>query len=120
MNSTKRARHLRKEMTEAEKKVWQFLKAKKFCGLKFRRQEPIGKYIVDFVCYLPRIIIEIDGGQHASEILEQDKIRDSWLESQSFRVLRFWNNEVMENCEGVMEVVFRALPQPLPQGEGKN
>ncbi len=81
MKSVAIAKKLRKEMTEAEKLVWYYLKAKNFFGLKFRRQEPIGKYIVDFVCYDKKLIIEIDGGQHAEVTRVKDKLRDGWLES---------------------------------------
>lgn len=96
-------------MTEAEKQIWYFLQAKNFKGLKFRRQEPIGKYIVDFVCFQKKLIIEIDGGQHGDTIRTSDLVRDKWLKSQGFKVLRFWNNEVMENKDGVVAEVIKYL-----------
>lgn len=93
-------------------------------GIKFRRQEPVGNYIVDFICFDRRIIIEIDGGQHArDENVNKDKERDEWLRNQGFKVLRFWNNDVLNNINGVWEVirkhVFATLPLPLPSREGK-
>jgi very-short-patch-repair endonuclease len=95
---------LRKRLTDAEKALWRHLRAKQLEGFKFRRQEPIGKYIVDFVCYERGIIIEIDGGQHSVE-KEKDNERDRWFEGQGFKVLRFWNNEVLNNTQEVLEVI---------------
>jgi very-short-patch-repair endonuclease len=92
-------------------------------GIKFRRQEPIGNYIVDFVAYDKRIVIELDGGQHAEEEKEKDRRRDEWLNSQGFRVMRFWNNEVLENLEGVLEAIrdnclrHPPLTPPIKGGE---
>ena len=71
-------------------------------GVKFRRQQPIGKYVVDFVSFEKRVVIEVDGGQHSEEV---DKERDQWLNNEGFKVLRFWNNEVLKNTEGVFEVI---------------
>ena len=99
------AKRLRKEMTDAEKIVWYFLQAKNVNHLKFRRQEPIGKYIVDFVCFEKKLIIEIDGGQHA-ENKNRDLERDTWLHTQDFTVLRFWNNEVLENRTAVLDKII--------------
>jgi very-short-patch-repair endonuclease len=73
-------------------------------GLKFRRQQPIGNYIADFVCFERRLVIEVDGGQHASAE-DRDKERDDWFDKQGFRVLRFWNNEVFKNTDGVLEKI---------------
>jgi len=98
------AKNLRKRSTHAEILLWKHLRAKQLEGLKFKRQQPIGNYIVDFVCFKKQIVIEVDGGQHAIE-KDKDKERDRWLEGQGFRVLRFWNNEVVANIEGVLEVV---------------
>jgi len=114
------ARHLRNNPTEAESLLWKHLRAKQVEGLKFRRQQPIDGYIVDFVCLKKRIIIEADGGQH-SEI--NDLRKDRHLKGQGFRVLRFWNNEILTNIEGVIEEVREianqaTLPQPLPSREG--
>ncbi len=91
-------------------------------GCKFRRQEPIGSYIVDFVCQEKQIIIEVDGGQHSVD-QERDSERDNWLEGQGYKVLRFWNNEVLTNTEGILEVIRYNLKHPplcpLPSREGQ-
>lgn len=114
--------NLRKDPTDAEKLLWRHLKSKQFEGLKFRRQQPIGKYIVDFICFEKGIIIEADGGQHAAESAK-DQMRDVWLKDEGFKVLRFWNNDILGNIEGVMESVrlecFPPPLSPLPRGEGK-
>jgi len=99
--STQLARHLRKEMTSAERILWSYLRAKQLNGLKFRRQQPIGDYIVDFVCFEKRLIIEVDGGQHA-ENGDADLRRTQWLNERGYRVIRFWNNEVLNHCSGVL------------------
>jgi len=93
------ARAFRRNLTDAERRLWKHLRAKLFEGLKFRRQEPIGKYIVDFVCYEKSLIIEIDGGQHSKE-RDKDGERERWLRGEGFKVLRFWNHEVLRNVEG--------------------
>ena len=115
------AKALRKESTDTEKLLWKYLRAKRMKGYKFRRQEPIGRYIVDFVCQEKRLIIEVDGSQHSVE-RDRDKRRDNWLEGQGYKVLRFWNNEVLINTEGILEVIRDNLipsPQspPLKGGE---
>ncbi|MGK7344466.1 MAG: endonuclease domain-containing protein [Candidatus Nitrospinota bacterium M3_3B_026] len=103
------ARDLRKEPTEAERRLWRRLRMKQMDGVKFRRQHPIGKYIVDFICLEKRLIVEIDGGQHGKERgREDDKIRDEWFSLRGYKVLRFWNNEVMKNTEGVLETIYKA------------
>ena len=107
--STLRARKLRNNLTEAEKHLWYFLRLKNF-GVKFRRQAVIGKYIVDFVCYEKKLIIEVDGGQHADS--EKDQERDHWLKGQGFEILRFWNNEVLGNREGVLQRIINFLGTP--------
>jgi very-short-patch-repair endonuclease len=89
--STARAKALRSNMTEAERRLW---RAHRFRGTKFKRQAMIGKYIVDFVCFEKNLVIEVDGGQHADN--ETDRLRTRWLENQGFRVLRFWNNDVLK------------------------
>jgi very-short-patch-repair endonuclease len=101
------AKSLRKRQTDAEKLLWWHLRSKQINGLKFRRQEPIGQYIADFVCFEARLIIELDGGQHAGQ-QSQDQERESWFMGQGFRTLRFWNHEVLENIEGVVEVIREA------------
>jgi very-short-patch-repair endonuclease len=111
------AKGLRRNQTEAEVKVWSSLKAKNINGIKFRRQQPIGNYIVDFVSFEAKLIIEIDGGQHnETPAIEKDERRTKWLESQGFQVLRFWNNDVTENPDGVLKTIYEALenrPHPL-------
>jgi len=96
---TNTARLLRNNLTEAEKYLWYELRCSNL-GFKFRRQGIIGRYIVDFVCYERKIVIEVDGGQHMAD--NRDIERDKWLDSQGFKILRFWNNEVFENREGVL------------------
>ncbi len=105
-NLHKIARHLRRNMTHAEWTLWLRLRNKQL-GVKFRRQEPIGRYIVDFVCYEKRLVIEVDGGQHAES--RDDLLRDQWLKENGFTVLRFWNHEVLKNIEGVMQVIIEEL-----------
>jgi len=112
MNSIAKA--LRKNLTDSERKLWRYLRARQLEGLKFRRQEPIGGYIVDFVCFEKHLVIEVDGGQHAQE-KNKDAVRDAWLREQGFRVLRFWDNEVMANTEGVLDSIRENLSyQPSP------
>ena len=116
------ARALRHNPTEAEKLLWRQLRLWQLDGFKFRRQQPLGKYIVDFVCFERKLIIELDGGQHAEQI-EYDLERDGWLQEQSFTVLRFWNHEVLGNIESVKEKIYEKLKEPpslvLPRkGEG--
>jgi len=102
--------------------LWAALRLMKDKDLHFRRQTPIGKYIADFCCHSARMIIEVDGGQHGEEAgLLRDAERTAWLESQGYRVLRFWNNDVLENMTVVTEVILSALdphPNPSPQGGG--
>jgi very-short-patch-repair endonuclease len=105
------AKVLRRNLTDTEKAIWKHLRAKQMEGYKFRRQEPIGSYIVDFVCHEKRIVIEVDGGQHSIE-RQRDHERDQWLKEQGYEVLRFWNNEVLTNIEGVLEVIRYCLNHP--------
>jgi very-short-patch-repair endonuclease len=111
VDNTALAKNLRKNLTDAERFLWKHLRAKQVEELKFRRQEPIGKYIVDFVCFEKDLIIEVDGGQHSEAV---DSVRDAWLRSQGFTVLRFWNHDVLQNSEGVLEVILRACSQRTP------
>jgi very-short-patch-repair endonuclease len=119
------AKNLRKRATDTERFMWKHLRAKHLEGLKFRRQQPIGKYIVDFVCFEKKIIIELDGGQHTMLSEKQKDIeRDKWFKKQGYKVLRFWDNEVLINIQGVLEVVethcFNHPPlNPLPSREEK-
>ena len=98
------ARALRISSTDAENLLWRQLRRKQFTGLKFRRQQPIDNYVVDFVCFEKRVVVEVDGGQHALE-REKDVEREGYLIRNGFKVLRFWNNEVLQNIDGVLEVI---------------
>lgn len=97
------SRQLRSEMTDAEQHLWQRLRMCQL-GVKFRRQHPVGKYILDFACVDVKLAIELDGGQHG-EMQIQDNFRTVWLEAQGWEVVRFWNNEVLQNIEGVLEKI---------------
>jgi len=99
-----RARKLRKSMTEPERKLWRYLRQRQLDGYKFRRQVRIGPYIADFACLSRLIVIEVDGGQHA-EARAYDARRDEYMRGQGFRVLRLWNNDVLNNMEGVWEAI---------------
>jgi very-short-patch-repair endonuclease len=116
------ARRLRRDQTDAERALWFRLRDRRLNGLKFRRQAPIGSYIVDFCCEASRIITVLDGGQHALRG-EQDAKRTADLEARGYLVLRFWNDEVLKNIEGVLESIVATLkpvpphPNPLPNGE---
>ena len=120
------AKNLRKQSTDTEQLVWKYLRAKWLNGLKFKRQRLIGNYIVDFVCFERKIIIELDGGQHAQpDQMLKDNERDQWFERQGYEVLRFWDNEVLRNTRGVLEVIWkkclnRPPLNPLPSREGKS
>ncbi len=120
MNLLDNAKILRRTMTDAEQKLWYFLRAHRFMGKKFKRQKPLGRYVVDFVCLEEKLIIELDGGQHADS-LEYDRERDSWLRSQGYTVLRFWNNQLMNETESVLEQIRLTLsPDPSPvNGRGE-
>jgi very-short-patch-repair endonuclease len=118
--TTAAARKLRKNATRAENLLWQKLRNRQLEGYKFRRQQPVGPYIVDFVNFEKKIVIEIDGGQHAI-LKEKDKKRDAWLDDGGFEVIRFWNNEVFENIDGILEAIRDKLitPSPDPSHQGK-
>ena len=107
-----RAKSMRSSATDAEHRLWQILRAKRFAGHKFRRQLPIDYYIVDLVCLAARLVVEVDGGQHAESA--RDERRDVYLRAQGFRILRFWNNEIFDNEEGVAARILDALQSPLP------
>jgi very-short-patch-repair endonuclease len=110
------ARNLRKNLTDAERALWKQLRCREIAGLKFRKQAPIGRYIVDFICYEANIIIEVDGSQH-DDNKQYDEERTNWLNKRGFRVYRFWNNEVLLNMEGVKEIIWKACsdhPHPNP------
>ena len=124
---TQRVRTLRSNMTDAERKLWQGLRGRQMDGHKFRRQLPIGPYIVDFACLDARLIIEVDGGQHLDN--PTDQARDAWLAAEGYRVLRYWDNDVLTRTEAVLEDVWAVLhgriqssppPHPSPlKGEGE-
>lgn len=102
MSLLENAKSLRRTQTDAEQKLWYHLRAHRFMGKKFKRQKPMGRYVVDFVCLEEKLIIELDGGQHAENV-EYDSERDSWLRNEGYTVLRFWNNEMLNEMEGVLE-----------------
>lgn len=119
--TVQRARRLRRDMTDAEKRLWRRLR-EALPQAKFRRQSPIGPYIADFLSFRHMLIVEVDGGQHATSEAERDARRTAFLESQGYRVLRFWNNDVLQNTDGVLQMIALALgphPDPLPKGEGE-
>lgn len=102
-----RARNLRKQSTDTERHLWYNLRANRL-GFKFKRQVPIGTYIVDFLCMERRLIVELDGGQHLDN-QKYDIERTAWLNGRGFKVLRFWNNDVLQQTEAVVEVITQAL-----------
>ncbi|MFO0966094.1 MAG: endonuclease domain-containing protein [Gemmataceae bacterium] len=126
------ARSLRKNMTDAERRLWAELRRRQLLNFKFRRQAPIGAYVVDFVCVPARLIVELDGGQHnLEENKAKDEKRTTWLSSQGFHVMRFWNHDVFESLDAILEVIWSYLrkvaalqevesptphPNPSPQG----
>jgi len=102
-------RLLRSNMTLAERRLWQRLRGKQLYGWKFRRQHPYGNYVLDFVCLDAKLVVEVDGGQHL-ERRQDDEARDASLRAAGFQLLRFWNNQVMQELEAVIEVIVAALP----------
>jgi very-short-patch-repair endonuclease len=115
---------MRRAATDAERKMWWILRSLKPLGMHFRRQAPIGSYITDFVWHDGKLVVEIDGSQHADEQQSYDERRTAWLESQGYRVMRFWNNEVLKAPRSVGEAIFAAAsknptPNPSPQGGGE-
>jgi very-short-patch-repair endonuclease len=105
------ARSMRKEPTPSERIVWRILRSKRLGGLKFRRQAPVGPYIADFASFDRRLIVELDGSHHDPD--GYDGKRDAWLKEQGFRVLRFPNEEVLENPDGIADVIQRAATSPI-------
>ena len=105
------AKVLRKNFTDTERLLWKYLRSKQMQGFKFRRQEPIGNYVVDFICQEKQLVIEVDGGQHSTKNI-RDNERDKWLKGQGYKLLRFWNNQVLMNTEGVLEVIRSYLNHP--------
>ena len=120
------ARDLRLHSTDAERRLWRYLRNRQVRGLRFRRQHPIGPYFADFVCLEHHLIIELDGGQHDQAVKrDHDQARSEWLARQGFHVLRFWNNDVLQNTAGVLQEIDKACGErcggphpaygPLPQ-----
>ena len=105
------ARDLRTHQTEAEERLWYHLRSRRFLGLKFRRQIPVGPYIADFICHEHRLIIEADGGQHADQAA-YDHRRDQWLSRHGYKVLRFWNNAVLTETDAVLAQIRSAILAP--------
>jgi very-short-patch-repair endonuclease len=104
---TLRSRQLRINQTDAEAKLWNHVRHRQISGHKFVRQEPIGRYICDFVCREKLVVIEVDGGQHAES--KRDEARDRYLRQQGYRIVRFWNNDVLSNIEGVVSAIDEGL-----------
>lgn len=102
------AREMRHCMTDAEALLWVLLRNRRIAGAKFRRQRPVGRYILDYYCVEKKLGIELDGGQHG-ETVEYDQRRDSWLHTQGIRILRFWNNQMLTETEAVMEMIYQAV-----------
>jgi very-short-patch-repair endonuclease len=119
---TDTARKLRGNSTDAENHLWRAIRSRQLNGFKFKRQTPFGPYVVDFICIEAKLIVEADGGQHA-ELAEEDAKRSAYFEAGGYQVLRFWNNEILQNLAGVLETIAGELakktpsPQPSPQGE---
>jgi Uncharacterized protein conserved in bacteria len=107
------ARRMRHEPTDAERKFWFAVRGRKFDGYKFKRQYPVGPYIADFVCLDQRLIVELDGGQHAQQV-EYDITRTDYLRTRGFRVLRIWNDDFLRTPDAILEGVWRALTAPSP------
>jgi len=123
------AQEMRRNPTDAERKMWWLLRSLKPIGMHFRRQGPIGIYIADFVWYAGKLVVEIDGSQHAETQKAYDDKRTEWLESQGFLVLRYWNNDVLKSTRSVGEAILAAAqnrvpptptPNPSPQGGGES
>ena len=110
--SIETARHLRRDSTDAERRIWYRVRDGRIGGAKFRRQQPMGRYVVDFVCHESKLVVELDGGQHAQREAA-DAARTQWLESQGYRVIRFWNNDVLSNTEGVLAEILKYLSPSL-------
>ena len=104
------AKRMRREPTEAERRLWSILRGGQICGAKFKRQEQIEDYIVDFVCFSEKLIVEADGSQHVES--EADVVRDTYLKGQGFRVLRFWNNDILRDIDAVAEAIHAVLRPP--------
>ena len=117
MAVTATARRLRRDQTDVERKLWNLLRNRQLDGVKFRRQVPIDRYVGDFVCDRARLIVELDGGQHAEQ-QAYDDARTAVLEAHGYTVLRFWNNDVIDNAEGVLETILAHLKLSLNHPSG--
>jgi very-short-patch-repair endonuclease len=114
---TERARKLRKSMTVAEAKLWSHLRNNNMHDVSFRRQHPIGSYVLDFYSPPAKLAIEVDGGQHNEEAqANHDLLRDRWFAEKGILTLRFWNSDVLTNADGVLEAIWRAIVGRLPKG----
>jgi len=114
------ARQLRRNQTDVEQLLWKHLRNRRFNGVKFRRQHPIGSYIVDFINLESRLIIELDGGQHNTEEgKRKDKERIIWLGENNYQILRFWNNELISDLDAVLSIIKETLTLPSPKRRGK-
>src|ERR1039457_2788947 len=107
------SKQLRRDQTDAERKMWSLLRSRSLAGYKFRRQQPIGPYIADFCCFRPRLIVELDGGQHAEKV-EYDQRRTDFLKSEGFEVIRFWDHQVLKEMDSVQEMIFKTLRTLTP------
>ena len=105
-----RARDMRRTLTDAERKLWYALRDRRMQSVKFRRQAPIGFYIADFLCVQHRLVVEVDGSQHAQS--SRDAARDAWLQREGYRVLRFWNRDVLTARESVLATIAAACGLP--------
>jgi very-short-patch-repair endonuclease len=109
-NQTEMAKNLRRNQSDAEKKLWSRLRNTQLNGVKFRRQQSIGDYIVDFISFEKNLVVEVDGGQHNESVsIKDDQRRTRYLESRGYRVIRFWNTEVLQNIEGVVLKILESL-----------
>ncbi len=111
MTKRENVKKLRENQTETEKRLWNSLRNRGLENFKFRRQAPIGPYVVDFFCPEKNLIVELDGGQHSQN--SADEKRTQWLETSGYKVIRFWNNEVLENLEGILIKISENLNHPL-------
>ncbi|HUF21886.1 MAG TPA: DUF559 domain-containing protein [Burkholderiales bacterium] len=118
-HGTRNARALRSRMTDAERCLWRHLRAARLTNTRFKRQQSLGPYIVDFVSFHAKVVVEFDGGLHAESTT--DPVRDAWLARQGFRILRFWNNEVLNNTEAVLERIAQHLDRtPAPRSRKRS
>jgi very-short-patch-repair endonuclease len=109
------ARELRRAMTPTEKRLWSLLRGKRFIGIKFRRQQPLGPYIVDFYCHTAKVILELDGESHIGKEAYDDR-RCAWLKSQGYKIVRVWDTQIYSNVDGVLQLIYNACESPIPPG----